>query len=132
MALNPLKVLQKGLKVLESQVKTRKEVLQTRLAERKSISPQDEQWLDNDANLVDELQVLEALEDASDYDQGLGRLNDEQKAIVRRLQEAAGDVSKVVGKKRSHASTIFAVLQLELTGTDLPKAQNPHTKKLSR
>jgi len=115
MALDPLEVLRKGLKVLESQVKTRKEALQTRLAERKSISLQDEQWLDNDANLVDEQQVLEALENASDYDQGVARLNEEQKAIVRKLREAAGDVSKVVGKKRSRASAIFAVLWLELT-----------------
>jgi len=99
MTLNLLAVLRKGLKVLESQVKTKKEVLQTQLTERKSISPQDEQWLDYDANLVDEVQVLEALENALDYDQGLASLNDNQKAIVRKLQEAAGDVSKVVGKK---------------------------------
>ena len=129
MTLNPLAVLRKGLKVLESRVKTKKEALQTQLAERKSISPQDEQWLDYDANLVDEVQVLEALENASDYDQGLASLNDNQKAIVRKLQEAAGDVSKVVGKKRSRASAIFSVLQLELT---YQKAQNTHTKKLLR
>ena len=129
MTLNLLAVLRKGLKVLESQVKTKKEVLQTQLTERKSISPQDEQWLDYDANLVDEVQVLEALENALDYDQGLASLNDNQKAIVRKLQEAAGDVSKVVGKKRSRASAIFSVLQLELT---YQKAQNTHTKKLLR
>lgn len=52
--LNPLEVLRKGLKVLENQVKPRKEALQAQLAGRKSISSQDEQWLDHDANLVDE------------------------------------------------------------------------------
>jgi len=59
----------------------------------------------------------------------LASLNDNQKAIVRKLQEAVGNVSKVVGKKQSCASTIFAVLQLELT---YQKAQNTHTKKLLR
>src|SRR5579863_5390982 len=100
MASNSLEVLRKGLKVLESRVKTRKEVLQTRLAERKSISPQDEQWLNHDTNLVDERQVLEVLENALDYEGAFARLDDEQKAVVRRLHEAAGDPSKVVGKKR--------------------------------
>ena len=40
------------------------------------ISSQDEQWLDHDANLVDEEQVLEALENASDYNRGFKRLDD--------------------------------------------------------
>ena len=115
MALNPLLVLQKGLKVLESRVKTRKKALQTRLAERKSISPQDKRWLDHDTNLVDEQRVLEALENASDYERAFARLDDEQKAVVKRLHDAAGNPSKVVGKKRRRASGIFAVLRLELT-----------------
>ena len=46
MALEPLEVLKKGLKVLEGRVKARKETLQAQLAARKSISSQDESWLD--------------------------------------------------------------------------------------
>jgi hypothetical protein len=115
MALKPLEVLHKGLKILNNRVKAKKEALQARLAERKSISSQDEHWLDHDANLVDEQQVLDALENTSDYERGVARLGDEQKGVVRRLREAAGDLSKVVGKKRKRVSNIFPVSQMELT-----------------
>ncbi|OJA13138.1 hypothetical protein AZE42_03647 [Rhizopogon vesiculosus] len=67
----------------------------------KSISSQDGSWLDHDANLVDEQQALEVLEDASDYERGFDRRLDEaQKGAVRSLREAAGDLGKVVGSKR--------------------------------
>jgi len=117
MALKPLQVdvLWKGLEVLTIRTKSRKDALQAQLAEQKSISPEDKQWLDFDANLVDEQRVLETLEDASDYEEGFTRLGDEQKEIVRKLREAAGDLSKAVGKKRQHASSIFSNLQLVLT-----------------
>jgi hypothetical protein len=96
----PLEILKKGLGVLQSQFKSKKEQLQARLAEQKSISSQDERWLDNEANLVDEQQVLEVLEKASDYERGFGRLDNAQKGVVRKLQEAAGDIIKAVEKKR--------------------------------
>lgn len=115
MVLKPLEVLQKGLEVLTNRTKSRKDALQARLAEAKSISSEDERWLDYDANLVDEQQVLEALENASDYEQGFAGLSDEQKNTVKRLREAAGDLSKAIGKKRRRESRIFLVLQLELT-----------------
>jgi hypothetical protein len=100
MAIKPLDILKKGLKTLRNQVKTKKEKLEARLAEKKSISSQDERWLDHDANLVDEQLVLEALENASDYERGLEQLDEEQKSVVRRLREVAGDLAKMVGKKR--------------------------------
>jgi hypothetical protein len=68
MPLKPLEVRRKGLNVLQNQFKVKKEKLQAQLAEKKSISSQDEKWLDHEANLVDKQQVLEALEKASDYD----------------------------------------------------------------
>ena len=104
----PLVVLRKGLKVLKCRVKTKKETLQARLAE-KSISSQDQRWLDHDANLVDEQQVLEALENAPDYERAFERLDNEQKGVVRKLCEAGGSPSKVVGSKRKRASNISAV-----------------------
>jgi len=132
MSLKPIEVLRKGLMVLENRVKTRKDVLKAQLAERKSISSEDEQWLDHDANLVDEYQVLEALEKASDYEQAFARLGDEQKALVTKMYEAADGRTKVVGKKRRRASRIFPILQLELTG-DQPnlKAQSTHRLRKS-
>jgi hypothetical protein len=48
---------------------------------------------------MDEQQVLKALENASDYEQAFEKLDSEQKGIVRRLCEAAGSLSKVVGGK---------------------------------
>jgi hypothetical protein len=41
MALKPLEVIEKGLKVLKNRVKVRKETLQAQLATRKSILSQD-------------------------------------------------------------------------------------------
>jgi hypothetical protein len=72
------------------------------LAEKKSILSQEEKWLDNDANLVDEQQVLEALEKASNYERGLGQLDEVQKGVVRKLREVAGDLTKVAGRKQKH------------------------------
>jgi hypothetical protein len=100
MASKPLDVLKRGLKALQTQFKTKKLDLETWLAEKQSISSQEERWLDGEANLVDELQVVEALENASDYERGLERLDHTQKGVVSRLRQAAGDVMKAVGKKR--------------------------------
>lgn len=71
MALELLKVLRKGLKILKNRVKT-KEALQARLgAEKKSTSSRDERWIDHNANLVDKQQVLEASENAPDHEHNI-------------------------------------------------------------
>ena len=57
MPLKPVEVLRKGLDIVTNHIKSRKEALQAQLAEEGSISSKDEQWLDHDANLVDELRV---------------------------------------------------------------------------
>ena len=97
-----LEVLKKGLKILQDQVRAKKEKLQAQLHVKKSISSLDENWLDNEANLVDEQRVLDTLENTSNYERGYERLDETQTqmGIVRRLREVAGDLSKaVVGKK---------------------------------
>lgn len=98
--LKALEVLKKGLKILQAQVKAKKEKLQAQLHERKSISSHDKKWLDNEANLVDEQQVLDALENASDYERGLERLDDVQKGVVKRLREVAGDLKDLCSPRR--------------------------------
>jgi hypothetical protein len=103
MSSKPLDILKKGLKILQRKVQVRKDNLQKQLHEKKSISSQDEKWLDGDANLVDEVQVIEALETASDYERGLGRLDEAQKVVVQKLREVGGGIAKVVGKKRQRA-----------------------------
>jgi hypothetical protein len=96
----PLEILKRGLDILQGQFKAKKESLQAQLADKKSISSQEEKWLDYEANLVDEQRVVEALEQASDYERGLEQLDDVQKGLVRRLREAAGDASKEIKEKR--------------------------------
>ena len=112
--LNPLDVLKKGLKTLRNQVKTKKERLQTQLAEGKSISLQEEKWLDREANFIDEDCVLEALEMASDYEQGLERLDEEQMGLVTKLRHAAGDIIKVAVSKCKCACFLFQFLCLAM------------------
>lgn len=97
MALKPLDVLKKGLKLLQHRLKARQEEIQARLVEKKSISSQN---VDGKANLTHEQQVLDALEEASDYERGFGQLDEVQKAVIRNLQEVAGDLPKTAGKKR--------------------------------
>ena len=46
---------------------------------------------------------MDVLENALDYERGCQRLDETQKGVVRRLQEVAGDLSKVVGKKQKSA-----------------------------
>jgi hypothetical protein len=106
MVSNPLEVLRKGLKTLHDQVKAKKEQLQAQLAEGKSIPLQDAEWLDGEANLVDEDRVLEALEKASNYEQGLEGLDEGQRGLVMKLQQAAGEILKSAGKKCKRAFSV--------------------------
>ena len=74
MALKPLEALKKGLAKFTETIKTRKKELSARLAMAETISSLDEHWLDNEANIVDEQCVLDTLESASDYEQGLAHI----------------------------------------------------------
>ena len=58
--------------------------------------------MDNAANLVDKEAVINLLENASDYECGLTRLNLQQKSLVEKLKELSGGIKKVAlaGKKR--------------------------------
>jgi hypothetical protein len=89
--------LRKDLTSFQKKMKTRKEALTLRLSRMESISEADEQWLDHEANTVDEERVLHDLETASNYKRGLERLDEDGKAIVKKLREWAGDIMKVAG-----------------------------------
>ena len=60
----------------------------------------DEDWLDGEGNLVNEERVVQDLEEASDYERGLGRLDAEGRGIVQKLQVLGHGQSAAVGKKR--------------------------------
>jgi hypothetical protein len=100
MAPKPLQVLKKCLAKFIETVKLHKKELNAGLARVETILSLDEQWLDNEANTVDEQQVLDTLKSASDYEQGLECLDDSGKAIVKKLRQWAGDLVKVAGNKQ--------------------------------
>jgi hypothetical protein len=109
MPLKPLDILRKGLKSLENEVKAKRDHLLARLADQKSITSSEEHWLDNDANLIDEELILDALEKASDYEMGIARLDEKGKGIVTKLRKFAGDLLPEMSKKRKCKSfTIFS------------------------
>jgi len=64
MASKPLEILKKGLNKFTETVKTCNNELSAKLARAETISSSDEQWLDNEANTVNEQQVLDTLESA--------------------------------------------------------------------
>jgi hypothetical protein len=83
-------------------MKTCKDVLSACLFNREHISEEDKCWLDNEANFVDEDAVVDLLDKASNYDQGLECLNSQQKVLLEKLKELGGGIKKVAGHKRKH------------------------------
>lgn len=100
MTLKPLEILKNGLSKFKKTIQVRKDELNGKLAWKETISSSDEHWLDNEANIVDEQRILEALESASDYERGFEKLDDKGKAIIKKLRQWGGDLVKVTGKKR--------------------------------
>jgi len=102
MGKKPLEVLKAGLARLKETIKTRKDALSARLFNKEHISEEDEHWLDNNANFVDEDAVVDLLDKASNYERGLERLNSQQKVLLEKLKELGGGIKKVAGHKRKH------------------------------
>lgn len=73
--MKPVEILKKGLSKLQNQTHDWKAHLQACLQAGQSISNSDEKWLDHDGNLVDEEQLVDDLNNASDYNQRLKRLS---------------------------------------------------------
>ncbi|KAH9169660.1 hypothetical protein EDB89DRAFT_2196431 [Lactarius sanguifluus] len=97
----PFEVLKKGLASLKRHIAAKKAHLTTRLKNKQPISEDDEAWLDKGAgNTVDEDRVLDLLEKASNYEQGLQLLSPEDRLVVENLQKLATEPSEVVGSKR--------------------------------
>jgi len=105
---NPLQVLKGGLSKLKETVKEQKESLLLQLQKRQTISSKDEAWLDQEANLVDEEALIEALEKAPDYECALSKLDLKQRPLFKRLMELGGGIKDVVtGKKRKCESLLM-------------------------
>ncbi|KAG6862644.1 hypothetical protein C0993_002256, partial [Termitomyces sp. T159_Od127] len=102
MSKKALKTLKAGLNHLKDQTKMRQDDIQHRLSQNESISTADEEWLDKEGNLINKERVIEALDNAPDYERGLEQLDSHQKALVDRLKELGEEARKVVapGNKR--------------------------------
>ena len=111
-----VELLKKGFAALQKHVTTRKTSIQDRLEKQEPIDDEDNAWLDGPANLVDEQQALELLENASDYGRGLSRIGEALQAAVQRMTEFAAGVKtsvavsklpKAPGNKRKSACLQF-------------------------
>ena len=98
--MKPIKILKKGLTKLQNQIEDQKTRLEGKLRACQPILDSDQEWLDNDGNLMDEEQVVDALDHASNYKQGLERLNSHDRAVVDKLQSLAGSCAP--SKKCKH------------------------------
>jgi hypothetical protein len=114
----PLDILKKGFAKLTQTITKKRDDLNIKLSRQEDISSADEHWLDNEGNTIDEQRILEKLESASDYETGVAQLDDNGKAIVKKLRELAGDPdlpAKVAGKKWKHHGThLFLDLRITL------------------
>ena len=93
-------VLKKGLKFLKKRVASRKEQLEADLKAGHIISAEDEEWLDGAGNLIDEERVVEVLDNESDYEKGLEKLDMKDRDIVQELISLGGGEKKAPSKKR--------------------------------
>lgn len=100
MAPKALDILKKGLSIFSKHTKERKDKLNGKLSRKETISSADEQWLDHEANTIDEQRIIDELEAASDYERELEQLDEGGRKIVNKLREWAGDVAKAIGNKR--------------------------------
>jgi len=114
--MKPLEFLKKGLTKLRDQIQERKGRLEGELRAGRPISEDDQDWLDGDGNLVNEEQVVETLDSASDYEQGYDKLSPQNKEIVQKLQKLAGCKGQsVLSKKRKCTASNFHVSQWHST-----------------
>ncbi|KAK0477074.1 hypothetical protein IW261DRAFT_1421279 [Armillaria novae-zelandiae] len=100
MSKKPLDVLKNGLAKLEEQVKAWKNDILDCLANKQPVCDDDEHWLDNEANLVEEVMILDLLDQASDYERGVKHLNSQQKSLVEKLKGLGSGIKNLVSSKK--------------------------------
>ncbi|CAK5276393.1 unnamed protein product [Mycena citricolor] len=104
-------VLKQGLDKLKNSVEVQRKAIPGQLAEKERASLVDLEWLDTAGNVVKEEQLVWMLDEALDYKQGVGRLDENQKELLTKLADLAvnakagaekvlGHVEKTVTNKR--------------------------------
>lgn len=88
-----------GLQILRDQFHERRQHLESILAEKKQISPDDAEWLDGAANLTDEALLLDKLSNTSDdYEKAFKDLSLAEKTVAEKLRKFNQAVNKVATK----------------------------------
>ena len=87
--------LQGGLSKLKETVKKQKESLLSQVQEQQKIS-EDEDWLNQEANFVDEEALVDMLENASDYVHTVSKLDPKQKPLLESLIELGSGIKDVI------------------------------------
>ena len=100
-------ILKKGLKTLKMSVASHKAQLEADLKAGKLISAEDEEWLDGAGNLIDEERMVEVLDNESDYERGLEKLNMKDRDIVQWLVSLGGGDKEAPSKKRKRHGCSF-------------------------
>ncbi|PBK97943.1 hypothetical protein ARMGADRAFT_1027327 [Armillaria gallica] len=95
--------LKKALKLLKDETDQRRNNIKTQLAQKKPVSREDEEWLDEAGNLVNEVVLVEGLAAAHDLDAASQNLNEHQKderydLLYPRKESTAADDGKSKGK----------------------------------
>ena len=107
-----LDILKKGLAALEKQVKEKHSQLASRISAGQPISAEEEEWLDNGGNLVDEVHAVDTLEKASNYEKAYNGLDDKYKAALLRLQKLAKGVKVAVAGNKRKCSSVILLLSM--------------------
>jgi hypothetical protein len=109
MASKLLKGLEKGLKLLKNRIKERKDVIVAKLNRKEKVSSDDETWLDNEGNTVDEDRVVDVLKRAHTPERVLNEIDAADKEVVRKLRESGGEIPKMAGNRHKHMCLIVSI-----------------------
>ena len=118
-------VHKKGLKFLKKRVASRKEQLEADLKAGKSISAEDEEWLDGAGNLIDEERVVEVLDNVSDYKDGLDSKVQRENAAANNISDndVDDDAPIELPPSRHQALQAKATIEKYIAASDEPYAR---------
>lgn len=108
-----LVTLRIGLQKLTDATREKKEAIQRRLSRSEKISREEEDWLDNEANHVDEQALVHALQEAPSYDAAFNKLSPTQYEMVQKLEKLAIDGTRTLAETAQAVGKLSGSEQLE-------------------
>ncbi|KAK0191679.1 hypothetical protein F5146DRAFT_1001458 [Armillaria mellea] len=100
----------KALKHLQDETDKKRRDISAWLAQRKAVSEEEEPWLDQSGNLVDEVVLIEGLTAAPDLNEAVQNLDEHQEIVYACLM---GKIQPLVSKKRK-SWTIHLFISLKV------------------